>query len=757
MTADGRRETRVEVEHLVVMGRERDAGRHRRPERDTRRASHTAPTSKSRKMPRDEEWSEEDVRDLSGRRETRGGASVQHICHTAPSTSRKPKRAEVTERVPSSEESESEAFAESGSEFSESDGDDDESSTRPTTLGVRTALWHTAGRTVMAARSMLASTSARRGTSQSRGNDGSDASSFDDESHSDDDVSLSSQSDSDVEHGKHSRHAKHGTKHPTSALKRSKHSKKHQQKRVISSTSNSKSESDSDCDVESGRGKSAKKSSKPIIALSKARQRQAQQAAHVMKASFSAERKEKESRKQKQVSFAKNTNVYATSDSHPETGPLLGVNEPGSRYPTNESCRQYRKGYTNGRNNNNTTYSGVYRLVILSALALIGVVMLSAGARSVFLANDEPAVASDRVIAHTQDVAHTQRIADTHHRVAVDRNEAVDTASRAKSATRTHSVDPFFVAGIREADDTGRVAASTAGASVTQEEVQSLIDAAVKSALRKKEELTEELAEGGVEVVDQEKGETVSPVEFVNPVGESEETTDDASDDASGDDLFDDALFDDAVNEVAEEQDARVEEQIEQAVEPEERIDEAEIVADVPEDEPSHEDETQSEYPEHEPHITPDMTYDEQQAEYARFAAAEAEYNDRVAAEAAESVRRNAEESVAKAQAEQEIEAQESVDPVEESRPVEEEVEDDQVEEVEEDNAEDDSVAAIGADVGTLSVGISSYPTLVPGERLMIEVPDDVNDNAQGVVEKRPLTVQEELQRAASVAGLGTD
>jgi hypothetical protein len=79
------------------------------------------------------------------------------------------------------------------------------------------------------------------------------------------------------------------------------------------------------------------------------------------------------------------------------------------------------------------------------------------------------------------------------------------------------------------------------------------------------------------------------------------------------------------------------------------------------------------------------------------------------------------------------------------------------VEEVEEDNAEDDSVAAIGADVGTLSVGISSYPTLVPGERLMIEVPDDVNDNAQGVVEKRPLTVQEELQRAASVAGLGTD
>ena len=36
------------------------------------------------------------------------------------------------------------------------------------------------------------------------------------------------------------------------------------------------------------------------------------------------------------------------------------------------------------------------------------------------------------------------------------------------------------------------------------------------------------------------------------------------------------------------------------------------------------------------PRITPEMTYDEKQAEYARFAAEEAARNDRIAAEAAE-------------------------------------------------------------------------------------------------------------------------
>jgi hypothetical protein len=152
----------------------------------------------------------------------------------------------------------------------------------------------------------------------------------------------------------------------------------------------------------------------------------------------------------------------------------------------------------------------------------------------------------------------------------------------------------------------------------------------------------------------------------------------------------------------------------------------------------------------HEPHITPEMSYEEQQAEFSRFAQAEAAYNDAVAAEAAESVRRNAEDGAAAAMGEAEAaldaaasQALEEVAHVDEEPVEEQSVEEPPV----------DEVTEVTGDLGEQDSG----PVLSVGERLMIDVPDDSSQDALFVVETIPMTKTEELKRAAFVAGLGTE
>ena len=138
------------------------------------------------------------------------------------------------------------------------------------------------------------------------------------------------------------------------------------------------------------------------------------------------------------------------------------------------------------------------------------------------------------------------------------------------------------------------------------------------------------------------------------------------------------------------------------------------------------------------PHVTDDMTYDEKQAEFARFAKAEAERNDRIAAEAAERERANAageatgEETGAAEGAEeaeeghQETEASasettEGSEPTEEEAPLPEET---------------DS---------------SSWPLVGAGQ----DLDDDVTQEATAEMATLAMTPDQNARRAASVAGLG--
>ena len=66
----------------------------------------------------------------------------------------------------------------------------------------------------------------------------------------------------------------------------------------------------------------------------------------------------------------------------------------------------------------------------------------------------------------------------------------------------------------------------------------------------------------------------------------------------------------------------------------------------------------------HQPHITPDMTYEEQQAEYARFAVEEAERNDLIAAQALEQQRIAAEQEEIQAAGAPELEDREDVEKI---------------------------------------------------------------------------------------------
>jgi hypothetical protein len=144
---------------------------------------------------------------------------------------------------------------------------------------------------------------------------------------------------------------------------------------------------------------------------------------------------------------------------------------------------------------------------------------------------------------------------------------------------------------------------------------------------------------------------------------------------------------------------------------------------------------------ERQPHVTDDMTYEEKQAEFARFAAAEAARNDRIAAEAAERERANA-------AGEQTAETEEVVNVVEaEGRPPETETE-----------ASETTVAEPAEEEpGPDETDSSSWPLVGAGQRLIVNVPDDVTQDATAEIETGAMTPDEEVRRSASVAGLGSD
>ena len=141
------------------------------------------------------------------------------------------------------------------------------------------------------------------------------------------------------------------------------------------------------------------------------------------------------------------------------------------------------------------------------------------------------------------------------------------------------------------------------------------------------------------------------------------------------------------------------------------------------------------------PHVTDDMTYEEKQAEFARFAAAEAARNARIAAEAAERERANA-------AGEQTAETEEVVEVVEaEGRPPETETE-----------ASETTVAEpTEEEPGPDETDSSSWPLVGAGQRLIVNVPDDVTQDATAEIETGAMTPDEEVRRSASVAGLGSD
>ena len=100
------------------------------------------------------------------------------------------------------------------------------------------------------------------------------------------------------------------------------------------------------------------------------------------------------------------------------------------------------------------------------------------------------------------------------------------------------------------------------------------------------------------------------------------------------------------------------------------------------------------------PRVTDDMTYEEKQAEFARFAKAEAERNDRIAAEAAERERANA--------AGEETGEAEPAEPTEEAE-----------------EAESTEEAALPEETDS-----TSWPLVGAGQRLIVNVPDDVTQDA---------------------------
>ena len=336
--------------------------------------------------------------------------------------------------------------------------------------------------------------------------------------------------------------------------------------------------------------------------------------------------------------------TFATSAA-PETAPLLAASASLSQTPRKPAS---------------LAGASLTRLVLLSAVALLGVVMLSAGASSVLAAtlSDENA-RETRFAAEKSDARGTRR--DSEARFA---------------AGPGPETTPARFAGVRALDVSAR---GLDHARVADAEADAMVRAATAAAAKAK-------ASRGIR--EEDASDVASPEpEVVSP-------------------------------------------------EPEVVSPEPEVASPASIESPADDDDDS----ERRPHVTDDMTYDEKQAEFARFAKAEAERNDRIAAEAAERERADAageatgEETGAAEEAEeaeedhQETEASasettEGSEPTEEEAPLPEET---------------DS---------------SSWPLVGAGQ----DLDDDVTHEATAEMATLAMTPDQEARRAASVAGLGFD
>ena len=233
--------------------------------------------------------------------------------------------------------------------------------------------------------------------------------------------------------------------------------------------------------------------------------------------------------------------TFATSAA-PETAPLLAASVSLSQTPRKPAS---------------LAGASLTRLVLLSAVALLGVMMLSAGASSVFAAtlSDENA-RETRFAAEKRDTRGTR--SDSEARFA---------------AGPEPETTPARFAGVRALDVSAR---GLDHARVADAEADAMVRVATAAAAKAK-------ASRGI------RAKNVAPTEP------------------------------EVVSDVV-------------SPEPEVVSPEPEVASPASIESPADDDDDS----ERRPHVTDDMTYDEKQAEFARFAKAEAERNDRIAAEAAE-------------------------------------------------------------------------------------------------------------------------
>ena len=652
------RRTRERDERGDRAASERGA-RRRDPARREKRGRE--PRGNARASSDEEDWSEEETRDRR-RRDERGarrGASSssrdarprenaararRRVVAASPSASDVSSDEASRRKLPTERESDGD-----GSGESESDSISRDAPERPRGLG---RLWRVAGRGViggvLAARSALASTSRREARAPSRAGTDSDASSdgkaFEYSSDDASDDAFETETGTETDSAEESEEASEPRRESRGVVAR----RADVTGRAGASRASSSS-SDSDWDAETARSLrgdfySSAKAETSLSFAKKAQKRQKtkQSDAARLQAALVRERLDaavkKSARKEKQPPVGaererdpttRKAVTFATSAA-PETAPLLAASV--SQTPRKPAS---------------LAGASLTRLVLLSAVALLGVVMLSAGASSVFAAtlSDENA-RETRFAAEKRDARGTRR--DSEARFA---------------AGPEPEITPARFAGVRALDVSAR---GLDHARVADAEADAMVRAATAAAAKAKasrgihEEDASDVASPEPEVVSPEP-EVASPASIESPADDDDDS-------------------------------------------------------------------------ERRPHVTDDMTYDEKQAEFARFAKAEAERNDRIAAEAAERERADAageatgEEAEEAEEDHQETEASasettEGSEPTEEEAPLPEET---------------DS---------------SSWPLVGAGQ----DLDDDVTHEATAEMATLAMTPDQEARRAASVAGLGFD
>ena len=641
----GRARERGEVRDRAASER---VARRRDPARREKRGRE--PRENARASSDEEDWSEEEARDRrrrDARGARRGASSSSRDARPREGAARARRRVVAASPSASDVSSDEASRRESASERSddeassgESDPERDEPE-QPRGLG---RLWRVAGRGViggvLAARSALASTSVRReARSSSRADANSDASS------------------SDVfETEDESEHEPLDTRVRHVAVKR------------VSSASESETSSDSDWDVETARALRGDASERRRISAPrtnsqftsrKKRKKQMDaarlQAALVRERLDAADERRTREKETSSKTRAEKTVTFATSAA-PETAPLLSSAAFEQRATTKRLIKRATSvGTASG--------ASLTKLVLLSAVALLGVVMLSAGASSVLAAT-----LSENGPSEKRSATSSTRPFFAAERRETRRDEAPSTSFSTSTVTADeNTVVPARDAGVRGLDVSPR---GLDDARVADAEADAMVRAATAAAAEAKAKTSSE--------------EVASEPEMASPEVASPEVASPAFVESASDD----------------------------------------------------DDES-----ERRPHVTDDMTYEEKQAEFARFAAAEAARNDRIAAEAAERERANA-------AGEQTAETEEVVNVVEaEGRPPETETE-----------ASETTVAEPAEEEpGPDETDSSSWPLVGAGQRLIVNVPDDVTQDATAEIETGAMTPDEEVRRSASVAGLGSN